>query len=99
METWERLRKGISVKNLAKNAELGIQFDIIRLEPGLNDVAHIHDGFEWVYILDGSFEDHNGVHKKGDFVENFKDQEHHVKTVEGCEILIVWTGSVTHLKK
>ncbi|MFH0861210.1 MAG: cupin domain-containing protein [Candidatus Altiarchaeota archaeon] len=95
MTGWERIRKGIDARKLANNPELGIRFDILRLEAGLIDVPHVHDGFEWVYVLEGSFEDQNGVHKQGDFIENYQGQKHWVKSDDGCKILIVWTGSVS----
>lgn len=94
MTEWKRLREGIRIKNLAKDPERGVQIDIIKLNPGLVDPPHWHNGFEWVYILEGSMEDDKGLYKKGDFLLNRKDQKHHVRTEEGCTVLIVWTGSV-----
>lgn len=94
MEEWRILREGIQIKSLAKDPERGIQIDIIKLAPSLDDPPHWHNGFEWVYILEGSMEDDKGLHKKGDFLSNYKDQKHKVRTEEGCTALIVWTGSV-----
>ena len=72
--------------------------DLIRLEPDFVDRPHRHDGFEWVYVLDGGFSDDKGVHRKGDFVVNSTEGVHQPRTgPEGCLLLIVWTGSVTEV--
>jgi anti-sigma factor ChrR (cupin superfamily) len=94
-----RVREGIDRLPLAVNPELGIQADIMRIAPDFTDIAHTHNGFEWVYILEGSLEDDRGVHKKGDFIINTTEGIHQPKTgKEGCTLLIVWTGSVSKLK-
>ncbi len=92
--TWKQLRRGIRIKHLAKDEKRGIQIDLIRLEPGLDDPPHWHNDWEWVYILEGSLEDEKGVHRAGDFMVNEKDSRHQPKTKEGCTALIVWCGSV-----
>ena len=94
---WIALREGVDRLPLAKNDERGIQADIIRLAPNHVDLAHTHDDFEWVYILEGQFTDDVGVHKAGDFVINSTESIHQPRTgPDGCTLLIVWTGSVTH---
>ena len=81
---------------MAVNGEKGVQADLIRLEPDFSDRPHTHDGFEWVYVLEGSFTDDAGVHKAGDFIVNSTEGVHQPKTgSDGCVLLIVWTGSVT----
>jgi anti-sigma factor ChrR (cupin superfamily) len=100
METdhWEPLRPGIERKPLAKMPEKGMQADLIRIEPNLTDIPHKHDGFEWVYILEGGFKDQKGTHKKGDFIINTTEGIHQLTSgKEGCTLFIVWTGSVTHI--
>lgn len=95
---WLPLRRGILRKPLAADAGKGVQMDLIRIEPNVTDRPHVHNGFEWVYILEGNFTDQNGVHKKGDFIENTMEGVHHVSTGdEGCLLIITWTGSVTEV--
>ena len=91
---WEELREGILIKRLAKDPERNLQADLIKLQPNFNDVPHYHNDFEWVYVLEGSFEDEKGRHVKGDFLINDKEVMHKPSSKEGCLLLIVWCGSV-----
>ena len=91
---WRNVREGVSAKHLAKDPERGLQMDLMKIEPGFVDVTHYHNGFEWVYVLDGCLEDEKGKHVKGDFLLNEKDAEHRPFSKEGCLLLIVWCGSV-----
>jgi len=67
---------------------------LIKISPNWKDVKHYHNGFEWVYVLDGSIEDEKGKHVKGDFFVNEKDAEHKPVSKDGCLLLIVWRGSI-----
>jgi anti-sigma factor ChrR (cupin superfamily) len=89
-DDWLFLRKGIWRKPLASDPLKGIQMDLIRIESNFKDRQHIHDGFEWVYILEGGFRDQGGFHGKGEFVVNTTEGVHQVSTgEEGCLLLIV----------
>lgn len=97
-DDWLPLRENIWRKPLAADPVKGIQMDLIRIEPNFKDRPHTHDGFEWVYILEGGFTDQKGVHRKGDFIVNTTEGIHQVSTgEEGCILLIVWTGSVSEV--
>ena len=92
---WVFVRDGIERKPLAESAEKGLQIDLMRIKPNFSDRPHFHDGFEWVYILEGSLVDEKGVHRKGDFIVNTTEGVHQPSTgPEGCMLLIVWCGSV-----
>ena len=91
-----RLRPGIERKPLAVNKGLGVQADIMRIAPNFKDTPHTHDGFEWVYILEGRLTDERGTHKAGEFIINTTEGIHQPSTGEdGCTLIIFWTGSVT----
>ncbi len=96
MSGFEPLRDGIQIKRLARDDARKIQFDMLKIAPGLNDPPHWHDDWEWVYILEGDLRDEKGVHTKGDFLINDKDAKHQPTSKEGCTLLIVWSGSVRH---
>jgi anti-sigma factor ChrR (cupin superfamily) len=97
---WLPLRPGIERRPLAKDTARGIQADLIRIEPNLTDRPHTHDGFEWVYLLEGGFTDQSGTHKAGDFLINTTEGVHQLTSgPDGCTLFIVWTGSVTEVVK
>jgi anti-sigma factor ChrR (cupin superfamily) len=98
MDAWEKLRDGIQIRRLAKSQSKGLQIDIIRLEPNLRDRPHTHNDFEWVYVLEGQFQDEKGVHKKGDFLVNTTEGVHQpIVGPQGATLLIVWSGKVKPL--
>jgi anti-sigma factor ChrR (cupin superfamily) len=98
-EGWTKLRPGVDRKPLSKDTTRKIQFDMLRIKPNLTDKPHIHNDFEWVYVLEGSFNDQTGFHKKGDFIINTTEGIHQITTTdEGCLLLIVWTGSVREVQ-
>ena len=94
MPEWETLREGIQIKHLSRDEGKNLQIDLLKIEPSWSDKGHIHESWEWVYILEGSMEDEKGIHKKGDFLINEKDVLHKTSSKEGCLILIVWCGKV-----
>ena len=99
MGVWMEIRPGVERKSLAVNEKLGIQADYIRIKPNHTDSIHIHDDFEWVYVVSGSFSDAAGVHVAGDFLENSTEGTHQPVTgAEGALLFIVWTGSVTRFE-
>lgn len=92
---WVQLRPGVERKPLSRDSGRGIQVDLLRIRPNLKDKPHMHNDFEWVYVLDGGFTDQTGPHRKGDFIVNTTDGIHQITTgAGGCELLIVWCGSV-----
>ncbi|MFH1403734.1 MAG: cupin domain-containing protein [Candidatus Altiarchaeota archaeon] len=97
-DDWVMLREGVWRRPLAVNSEKGIQADLIRIDSDFTDMPHVHDGFEWVYVLDGGFTDQAGEHGAGDFIVNSTEGVHQVSTGPGgCLLFIVWTGSVSQV--
>ncbi|MBD3388415.1 MAG: hypothetical protein GF416_05030 [Candidatus Altiarchaeales archaeon] len=97
-EGWVELRPGVMRRPLAVNEGWGLQADLIRIGGGVTDRPHTHDDIEWVYVLEGSFEDQAGMHVKGDFVVNSSEGVHQVTTGPGgCLLFIVWSGSVSEV--
>ena len=93
---WKTLREGIQIKPLAKDPKSGLQMDILKIEPNWVDKGHYHTAFEWVYVLEGSMEDEKGIHRKGDFLINTTEGIHKPSSREGCQLIIIWSGKVTH---
>ncbi len=91
---WNKIRKGVYVKHLAKDPNRNIQMDLVKISQNFVDVVHYHNSTQWTYILEGSLEDETGKHVKGDFIIEEKDSKHQPCSKEGCLMLIVWCGSV-----
>ena len=84
---FQPFRDNASIKNLSKE---GVVIDIIKLEPNSSFDEHVHEEPEWLYVLDGSFSDKNGVYSKGHYVFNAQGSKHATKSGEkGCEVLVI----------
>lgn len=92
---WNKLRKNVYIKNLARDEKRHFQFDILKLDPNINHPEHVHKDVEWVYVLKGCFKDEFGTYKEGYFKINPKFSKHTISTDEdGCELLICWCGEL-----
>jgi anti-sigma factor ChrR (cupin superfamily) len=93
--TWNILQKGVRLKTLARDEQRGLQMSIMVLDSFLKRPPHLHPDIEWVYVLRGSFSDENGTYEQGHFLANKKGSQHTlVVGPDGCEIILVWSGSV-----
>ena len=95
MSEFEKLRDKIWLKRLARDEARGIQMDIIKIEPGLDDPPHWHDDWEWVYILEGEIELLYGTEiyllRKGDYAYFDSHTPHNARSVgdKKAETLVV----------
>jgi len=89
---WKELRKGAYIKNLAKQKAAGMQYDLLKIDPGMKFPTHRHASFEWVYVLNGIFEDENGKYPKDTFLINYKGSFHTSGSTKGCLLLVYWSG-------
>ncbi len=61
-----------------------IHASLLQIEPGGAVPQHTHKGFELTLLLDGSFNDENGVYVKGDFIMLDGSHTHSPVSAEGC---------------
>lgn len=61
-----------------------IHTSLLHIEPGGGVPEHTHKGFELTLLLDGSFEDENGIYVKGDFIMLEGSHKHHPISGKGC---------------
>tara|TARA_Y100000034_G_C6719507_1_gene318267 strand:- start:274 stop:636 length:363 start_codon:yes stop_codon:yes gene_type:complete len=110
---WKILQENVRIKTLARDNERGLQMSIMDLGNNVKRPPHLHPDIEWVYVLRGSFSDENGVYEhvlrgsfsdengvyeQGDFLANKKGSKHTlVVGPDGCEIVLVWSGSVKNV--
>jgi len=84
---WVKINENVSHKDLIKE---DVEIKMIKLDPNTKFAEHTHEKNEWVYILKGSYTDHNGTYTKGHFINNKKGSIHSVQTgEEGCEVLMI----------
>jgi anti-sigma factor ChrR (cupin superfamily) len=54
----------------------------------------LHEGCEYILVLEGAQEDERGVYPAGTFLVNEPGSRHSVKSPEGCTVLAIWAKPV-----
>jgi len=82
--------EGIQIKTLYQDKEKGELTCLLKWEPGATLPMHKHPEIEQSYVLEGSFYDHDGICRAGEFVWRHSGSYHQTYTDEGCTILAVY---------
>ena len=87
--SWEPTQfKGISIKVLYEDKARGEMTCLLRWEPGATLPMHKHPEIEQTYVVEGSFYDHEGICRAGEFV--WVGSFHETRSDEGAVILAVY---------
>ncbi len=81
---------GISIKVLYEDKERGEMTCLLRWEPGARLPMHKHPEIEQTWVLSGSFSDHEGIARAGEFVWRRPGSVHETRSEEGAVILAVY---------
>lgn len=89
---WQRTPEGYWVKPLYEDAALGERTLLMRIEPGTVSRPHAHDGeLEQIYMVEGTFQDQNGLLRPGDYVCRAPGSIHSGRTDTGCVMLLIYS--------
>jgi anti-sigma factor ChrR (cupin superfamily) len=80
----------IWMKVLYRNDADGEMTVLLRWEPGAALPFHKHPEIEQSFVLEGSFYDHDGVCRAGQFVYRHPGSMHETRSDEGCVLLAVY---------
>ena len=75
---------GIQIKVLYKNDEAGEMTCLLKWEPGARLPFHMHPEIEQSWVLEGSFSDHDGICRKGEYVWRHPGSMHETYSEEGA---------------
>jgi anti-sigma factor ChrR (cupin superfamily) len=78
---------GIDMKVLVQNEETGLLTALFRWQPGTMLALHEHVDIEQSYVLEGEFEDDDGVYPAGNFVWRPKGHRHVARSPKGALVL------------
>lgn len=81
---------GIQMKILYRNNDVGEMTVLLKWEPGAVLPFHKHPEIEQSYVLEGSFSDHDGICRAGQFVWRKPGSLHETRSDEGCTILAIY---------
>ena len=76
----------ISVKVLYEDPDKGEMTCLLKWEPGASLPFHRHPEIEQSYVIEGSFYDHDGIARAGEYVWRRPDSCHETHSDEGCVI-------------
>ena len=80
----------IQTKVLFRDDEEGSMTVLLKWEPGAVLPFHKHPEIEQSWVLEGSFYDHDGICRAGEFVYRRPGSMHETKSDEGCILLAVY---------
>jgi anti-sigma factor ChrR (cupin superfamily) len=88
---WEPTQfEGISIKVLYEDKEKGEMTCLLKWAPGAILPMHRHPEIEQSWVLEGSFYDHDGVCRAGEFVWRHTGSFHQTRSDEGAVILAIY---------
>ena len=93
---WTEVAPGAYQKLLFHNPDTGQKATLVRLEPSYQarDVPP-HQWGEYVYVLEGTFVDHNQASGPGTYIHNRPGSNHKPYTPDGCTLFVFVPGSRT----
>lgn len=80
----------ISMKVLYRNDDEGEMTVLLKWEPGAVLPFHKHPEIEQSYVISGSFYDHDGICRAGQYVWRKPGSLHETRTDEGCVLFAVY---------
>jgi anti-sigma factor ChrR (cupin superfamily) len=93
---FQELRSGVEIHVLHEAAD-GARTAILRYAAGAEVPAHRHEGYEYIYVLQGEQGDERGRYSAGSFVVNEPGMTHRVFSETGCVVLIIWQRPVVFI--
>jgi anti-sigma factor ChrR (cupin superfamily) len=81
---------GIAIKVLYEDATRGEMTCLLKWEPGAKLPMHKHPEVEQTWVLSGSFSDHEGTARAGEFVWRRPESVHETHSEEGAVILAIY---------
>ena len=72
---------------------------LIKYYPGGNSPAHLHAGYELIYVLEGEMVTSQGKVRKGDLVLLPPNSVHQSSCEIGCTAFIIWEKPVIPIKE
>ncbi len=81
---------GISIKVLYEDKAAGEMTCLLKWEPGATLPFHKHAAIEQSFVLAGSFSDHDGIARAGEYVWRESGSFHEPRSDEGAVILAIY---------
>ncbi len=73
----------------------GVSTTLARMAPGGEIPHHEHTGLEQTCVIEGGFEDHDGVCGGGEYVWRLAGNRHVARSRNGCPMLVFFESSTS----
>lgn len=91
---WQQTKPSVRQKVLFQNPATGQKTLLVQLAPGYQaEPQQPHQCGEYLYILEGTFVDHNQASGPGTYIHNAPGSVHQPTSPEGCTFLLFVPGS------
>lgn len=90
MEWQQSQFEGVQIKVLYENKAAGELTCLLKWAPGTTLPFHKHPEIEQSWVLEGSFSDHDGICRAGEYVYRTPGSMHETHSAEGCIILAIY---------
>jgi anti-sigma factor ChrR (cupin superfamily) len=81
---------GVSIKVLYEDKEKGEATCLLKWAPGASLPMHKNPEIEQTYVIDGSFDDHDGICRAGEYVWRRAGSFHETHSDKGAIILAIY---------
>ncbi len=82
--------EGVQIKVLYERPDIGELTCLLKWAPGTTLPFHQHPELEQSYVIEGSFYDHDGICRAGEYVWRQPGSYHETKTDEGVIMLAIY---------
>lgn len=91
---WQEIRPGARQKMLFHNPATGQKAFLVEFAPGYrSEPAPPHEWGEYVYVLEGVFEDEHQASPAGTYIHNAPGSIHQPRSAAGCTFFVYVPGS------
>ncbi len=89
---WIPIAKGVTIKTLVHDKKKNQVLSIFKFKKGTYLTPHKHASLEWMYVLEGVYQDEFSTLPKGRLKINHKGSVHTSRSSRGCTLLVLWNG-------
>ena len=87
----DRGAEGFRIKPLLQDAKTGIRTWLMQVDAGASAPMHAHDEIEQIYVIEGSFYDHDNRYGPGAFIVRAAGAMHSAGSDDGAVVMLFYS--------
>lgn len=89
---WKKIARGVYIKDIIEDKKKKQKLTLFKFGKNTKLTPHKHADVEWMYVLDGVYQDDFFSVPKGLLKINKKGSTHTSQSSNGCLLLVLWSG-------